>query len=71
MYEEQKGHRLLGGLFCRGRVLLCDALHVDQFCDQVFIRGISQFGFLAALDVLLCPKGVIVVEMQEQVWHAG
>ena len=68
---EQKRPPIARWPFCRGRVLLCDALHVDQFCDQVFIRGIGQFGFLATLDVLLCPKSVIVVEMQEQVWHAG
>jgi len=57
--------------FCRGRVLLSHALHVDQFCDQVFIGRIGQFGFLAALDVLLGPEGVIVVEMEKKVWHAG
>ena len=57
--------------FTRGRVLLSDALHINQFCNQEFIGRLGHFGLLTEVDVLLGPKSMIVVEVQEKVWHAG
>ncbi len=47
------------------------ALDVDELGDKKLVVGIGQLGFFAALDVLLGPEGVLVIEMEYEFGNPG
>ncbi len=53
------------------RNVLGHALHVHEFGNEELVRRARQLGFFAALDILLGPECVLVIEMQYEFRYTG